>query len=87
MPATEVVNAWIKAPSTKDRSARRTTRLRPNVEARIPEMGETRSAKRDVLDVMRDLSRVVRGCPRELWMDTRVADMTPVSSAGLMNVS
>lgn len=50
-------------------------------------MGDTRSAKREVLDVIRDLSRVVRGCPRELWIETRVADMTPVSSAVLMYVS
>lgn len=55
--------------------------MRPREEARIPERGETRSAKSEVHDVIRDLSRVVRGCPRELWMDTRVADITPVSSA------
>lgn len=43
-------------------------------------MGEMRSAKRAVAEVMRDLSSVVRGCPRELLIETRVAEMTPVSS-------
>jgi hypothetical protein len=39
-----------------------------------------RSAKRAVAEVMRDLSRVVSGWPRELLIETRVAEMTPVSS-------
>lgn len=43
-------------------------------------MGDTRSAKRAVVDVTRDLSRVVRGWPSEELIDTRVADITPVSS-------
>jgi hypothetical protein len=46
----------------------------------MPEMGEMRSAKKAVADVIRDLSRVVRGCPRELLIETSVAEMTPVSS-------
>lgn len=61
-------------------SASRTTRFRPSVSARMPEMGEMRRAKRAVEDVIRDLSRVERGWPREDFIETRVADMTPVSS-------
>jgi hypothetical protein len=58
----------------------RTTRLRPSVSARMPERGEMRRANREVVDVIKDLSRVVRGAPREELMDTRVAEITPVSS-------
>lgn len=45
----------------------------------MPVSGEKRSAKRDVLDVMRDLSRVVRGREdRAELIETRVEDITPV---------
>lgn len=48
----------------------------------MPETGEIRSAKSAVMDVMRDLSSVVSGWPREVLMpfETSVAEMTPVSS-------
>lgn len=62
------------------RSASMTTHLRPNLSASRPESGEMRRAKRAVEDVMRDLSRTVRGCPSEEPIETRVADITPVSS-------
>ena len=40
--------------------------------------GEASSAKREVEDVIRDLSRVVRGRESDVWIDTRVEDITPV---------
>ena len=80
MPVTEEVTACMVAPMMNAASARRTTLLRPRESASIPDRGETRSAKSAVADVMRDLSRVVNGCPRELWIETRVAEITPVSS-------
>jgi hypothetical protein len=46
----------------------------------MPETGEMRRAKSAVDAVMRDLSRVVRGWPNELLIETSVAEMTPVSS-------
>lgn len=49
----------MRAPRTKEISARRTTRLRPRESARIPEMGEMRSANREVHEVISDLSMVV----------------------------
>lgn len=77
------------APMMKRMSASRMTHFRPRRSARMPEVGETRSAKREVHAVMRDLSRVVRGRDeREEPMETSVADMTPVSSEeGEVNVS
>lgn len=80
MPGTEEVAACITAPRMNAMSARRTTRFRPRASARMPEIGEMRSAKRAVADVIRDLSSVVKGCPRELLIETRVAEITPVSS-------
>lgn len=56
-------------------------RLRPSLSARWEEKGETRRAKREVEEVMMDLSKDVRRrLDREVSMETRVADMTPVSS-------
>lgn len=81
MPGTEEVTACMTAPRMNAASARSTTRLRPRASARMPDMGEMSSAKRAVADVMRDLSRVVKGCPRELLIETRVAEITPVSSS------
>jgi hypothetical protein len=67
------------APMMKSRSAPRITFLRPSVSARTPVTGEARSAKNDVHDVMRLLSRVVRGREeRSEPMETRVEDITPV---------
>lgn len=57
------------------------TRLRPRESERRPLIGETMSAKREVDAAMRDLSRVVRAREeREVPMQTRVAEITPVSS-------
>lgn len=64
----------------KARSARRTTLLRPRLSASIDDVGIRRRAKREVQEVMIDLSRVLKGWPKELLTDTRVADITPVSS-------
>ena len=80
MPGTEGVTAWMTAPRMKAASARRTTRFRPRLSASIPDSGETIRAKSAVAEVMRDLSRVVKGWPRELLIETSVADITPVSS-------
>lgn len=61
------------------------TRLRPRRSARTEDSGEARSAKREVDDVMMDLSNDVRGRPEsEVPIDTSVAEMTPVSSASTM---
>jgi hypothetical protein len=68
------------APRMNAASARRTTRLRPRASARIPDIGEITRANRAVAEVIRDLSSVVRGCPRELLIETSVAEITPVSS-------
>jgi hypothetical protein len=68
------------APTMKATSANKTTFFLPRLSARIPETGETRSAKRAVDEVMSDLSSVVSGRPRALPIETRVADITPVSS-------
>lgn len=41
--------------------------------------GEARSAKKDVDEVMRDLSRVVSGrADRDVFMEMRVEEITPV---------
>lgn len=81
MLVTVVLMAWKTAPTMKRRSAHRMTRLRPSVSARTEENGEIRRAKRAVEDVMMDLSVESRSRPeRPSPMDTRVAEMTPVSS-------
>lgn len=55
------------------------TVFRPSVSARMPVSGDARSAKKEVQDVMRLLSSVVRGREeRSEPTDTRVEDMTPV---------
>lgn len=55
------------------------TVLRPYASARTPVSGEASSAKKDVQDVIRLLSRVVRGRDeRSVPIETRVEDMTPV---------
>lgn len=55
------------------------TDLRPRESARMPVSGEAISAKKDVADVMRDLSSVVSGLDeRSEPMDTRVEEITPV---------
>jgi len=46
----------------------------------MPEMGDTRRAKRAVIEVIIDLSKALSGCPRELLIETKVAEITPVSS-------
>jgi hypothetical protein len=67
----------------KRASATNITRLRPQESATTEAKGDTRRAKRDVHDVMMDLSSDDRGLPEsDVPMDTRVADITPVSSVG-----
>ena len=62
-------------------SAKRTTRLRPRSSASEEAKGRTRRAKREVHEVMTDLSSEVSGrCERDVPMETRVALITPVSS-------
>jgi hypothetical protein len=57
------------------------TFLRPSPSARSPLAGDITKAKSDVQAVMRDLSTVERGrFEREVPMETRVAEITPVSS-------
>lgn len=52
---------------------------RPRVSAKMPVRGEAQSAKKEVEDVMRDLSRVVRGrWEREVEREIKVLDITPV---------
>jgi hypothetical protein len=79
MPATVVEKACISAPATKRMSAMSMMLRRPRASARMPVSGEARSAKKDVDDVMRDLSRVVRGrWERDELIEIRVEDITPV---------
>ena len=79
IPHTDDVYAWTRAPSTKSTSAAKMTGLRPRASARSPVSGEARRAKKEVHDVMRLLSSVVRGREeRSEPIETRVEDMTPV---------
>jgi hypothetical protein len=79
MPHTLPVQACHSAPRTKRMSAMRMTVLRPSASARTPVSGETSSAQKEVAEVIRDLSRVVRDREeRSELMETRVEDMTPV---------
>jgi len=79
MPHTLEERDCHRAPTMKRASATRMTRLRPSPSAMSPEIGLARSAKREVADVMKDLSRVVRArSERSEPMETRVEDMTPV---------
>jgi MFS family permease len=65
--------------ATKRMSAMSMMLRRPRASARMPVSGEARSAKKDVDDVMRDLSRVVRGrWERDELIEIRVEDITPV---------
>lgn len=53
--------------------------MRPRESASIPVSGDAISAKKDVEDVIRDLSRVVSGrLEREVLMLMRVEEITPV---------
>jgi hypothetical protein len=82
MPHTLVVHACHTAPATKRISAARMARFRPSLSASTPVKGLAMSAKREVHEVIRLLSRVERVCfDRSDPIETRVAEMTPVSSA------
>jgi hypothetical protein len=82
MPATVELTACSRAPITNNPSAARITRFRPNESARRDAKGETSSAKREVHEVMMDLSREVSALlDNEVPIDTSVAEMTPVSSS------
>jgi hypothetical protein len=77
--STDVEKACTSAPIMNSTSARKMMVRRPSVSARTPVSGEARSAKNEVEDVMRDLSRVVRGrFESEEFIEIRVEDMTPV---------
>jgi hypothetical protein len=77
------LHACATAPAAKSTSATRMTRLRPRRSARTEEKGETRRAKREVHEVMMDLSSAVRGREEsEVPRETRVEEITPVSSGG-----
>jgi hypothetical protein len=83
IPPTLLVHACNSAPSMKRMSATRITVLRPYVSARIPVRGEARSAKKEVQEVIKLLSRVVRGREeRSVFMDMSVEDITPVLRIG-----
>lgn len=57
------------------------TRFRPSLSAITEENGETRSANRDVDEVMTDLSSEVKGLlESDVPIETSVAETTPVSS-------
>jgi hypothetical protein len=81
MPHTVEERACHTAPMMKSASAMRMTRLRPSPSARSPEKGEASSAKRDVEEVIKDLSIVVRAREeRSAFIETRVDEITPVLS-------
>jgi len=53
--------------------------LRPRASAKTPVSGDAKSAKNDVEEVIRDLSRVVSGrFDNDEFMEIRVEDITPV---------
>jgi hypothetical protein len=59
------------------------TLRRPKESARIPVRGDATRAKKDVQDVIRDLSSVVRGWEeRSEPTETKVEEMTPVLCGG-----
>lgn len=67
------------APKTKRTSATRITLLRPSLSASAPATGLAIRANKLVEDVIRLLSKVVRGrLERSEPIDTRVDEMTPV---------
>jgi hypothetical protein len=79
MPDTVDENACIRAPATNRMSAIRMILRRPSVSARTPVRGDAKSAKKEVDDVINDLSRVVRGrLERDVLMDIKVEEITPV---------
>lgn len=81
IPSTDPVSACHNAPRAKRPSAIRITFFRPNLSARTPANGLATNANKLVQDVMRLLSRVVRGrLDRSEPIDTRVEEITPVLS-------
>lgn len=81
MLTTVVLPAWSRAPVMKRISATRMTRLRPRESASSEANGEMSRADSEVHEVMMDLSSEVSVLPEsEVPIDTRVAEMTPVSS-------
>jgi len=76
------------APVIKRASATRITRFRPQESATTEAKGEMMRAKSEVQDVTIDLSSEESDLPdSEVPMDTRVAEITPVSSVGCSSVS
>jgi hypothetical protein len=79
MPHTVLEEACTNAPTMNSISAMRMMLRRPSASARTPVSGEATRAKKDVDEVMRDLSRVVRGRrDSEEPIETKVEDITPV---------
>jgi hypothetical protein len=79
IPHTVVENAWIRAPATNRKSAIRMMLRRPSASASTPVRGDAKSAKNEVDDVIRDLSRVVRGLlERDVLIEIKVEEITPV---------
>jgi hypothetical protein len=79
MPHIVVEKACIRAPATNRMSAIRMMLRRPSASASTPVRGDARSAKKEVDDVIRDLSRVVRGrLDSDVLIDIKVEDITPV---------
>jgi hypothetical protein len=86
MAGTVPLADWIRAPRANSASAHRMTRRRPREgwSASSEEKGEMRRARREVEEVMMDLSSAVRGREEsEVPRETRVPEITPVSSVGV----
>lgn len=88
IPHTLPVTACHNAPTAKRASATRITFLRPSLSARTPARGLAIRANRLVQDVIRLLSRVVRGrLERSEPIETSVEEITPVlHSAGTSTI-
>ncbi len=79
MPKTFEANVCRSAPIVKSTSAVTITHFRPHLSARTPATGLTSKAQKLVLEVIRDLSRVVNSrFERSDLIDTRVLEITPV---------
>jgi hypothetical protein len=79
MPQIWFVKAWTKAPRANNASAPSITFRRPNLSASTPVQGLAINANRLVHDVIRLLSRVVKGrLERSVPTVTKVEEMTPV---------
>ena len=80
MAPTDPASACAAAPTANSRSAPSITALRPARSASADDAGDAASASSDVALVIRDLSSVVSGRDSDGPMETKVAEMMPVSS-------